>query len=504
MNFWQNVLLISILIFYTYSVFTNPQLYFSFSTKRFVAYKFFNHRLRQFNHQKPRHLNKIFAIIPWLRESFLIVLRRQSLAKFFKNLATSRKLNYEMIFQKIVVKRFNPRNPYLTSGDHFSSFYPRNLGLFYKYALSPVTCTNLSDYQNRLSMYLNSLHFSLEFYENKSLSTTIVPIWRSVFYSCNIFREPADTLLSILLSLDYLINYKDYKHLKSTSKDWLMATDQASLKATEMLEKYKLDLYTKLLDLLAKINPDLCLIDEKFTLSGIRDGVVRKSSFYDNVCLYKTIELALKLEIVNEEELQSYEIPKNIKKSIIQKFINNKIILDELANKKEILNGSKMLKDCLSADFLIACSLEFFDLNEETEKDYIVNTILAFKEYGLIHKTGIQYSYNNPKNEYWLVKLFAPSYMGKSIWSHWSTELAIVIKVCLNSENTLQREVLQEISKNITDTIYQKVIKYQGYPELYDLNENIYANWFYSSILETGWIVNYEYLRKTSMLKLIN
>ncbi len=480
----RNVLVIFVL-FLAYSIFSNPQMYISLSRKRFISYKFFNLRLRNFSYEKPRHLNKVFILIPILREVFQITFRSQNIRKFLKSLTNNNSLQYESIYTRIVKQRFNPKYPYLTSGDHFSSFYPRNLGLFYSQALIPENTLNLLDYQNRLTTYLNSLHFCLEFFENQKITTTIVPIFRSIFYSANIYREPSDSLLSIMLSLDRLINPRGYNY-QTPDVQYQSSQDQASKFGLELLEEYKLDLYAKILDLLAKINLNESLFDKKYSFSGIRDGIIRYQCFYDNICLWKTLKLAIKLEIISTNELEEFETLSSISKNIRKKFINL-IIYD--TDKKD-----------LSADFLIAYSVGFLKTGNQDEAKILLATIKEFDKNKLIHPLGIQYSNINSPQTQWLVKLICPSYMGKSIWSHWSVELGMLCLDLVRDKNTNQISnddinYLLEIVKNITKNTDKKILQYQGYPELYNSQGKIFSNLFYSSILQTGWIVNYNWLK---------
>lgn len=489
----QNILAI-FLLFLVYTIFSNPQLYISLSRKRFVAYKFFNLRLRSFNYEKPRHLHSVFFLIPAFREIFQILFRSQNVRKLIKTLTNKNLLNYDQIHEKISKQRFNPRHPYLTSGDHFSSFYPRNLGLFYSYSLIPNNTINITDYQNRLSTYLNSLHFCLGFFENRKPTTTIVPIFRSYFYSANIYREPSDTLLSIFLSFDRLINPQDNSYENSDS-GYKISQEQAQKYALTLLDEFKLDLYGKVLDLLGKINIEESLLDNKYSFSGIRDGIIRNQCFYDNVCLWKTLDLAIKLDIVSENELEGFETLATIKSSIINTFVVDGVIYDKSKNIEVVDNPLN-----LSADFLVAYSTGFFNTKEKLDSQVLIATIKRFEKYSLIHKLGIQYSKENSKYTQWAVKLVCPSYMGKSIWSHWSVELGMV---CLDliknqSENKISPNdigYLTGIAQNIYSSTNQKIVQYQGYPELYNLNGVIFANFFYSSILQTGWIVNFNWFK---------
>ena len=467
-----------VLSFYIYALLSNPQrTLFSFTKRNYTSYKFFNLRLRRFEFGRPQNLPKILFFIPLLRESVLILFRRDNSQK-------NNSLTYDEIYTKICKKRFNPRYPYLTSGDHFSSFYPRNLGFFYSKALDTNTVLNLADYQNRIAIYLNSLDFALDFYEGIKLTTTIVPVFRSLFYASNIYKPPIDTLCSLYLSLDYLINPSDNFGVTDID-NYQQAQDQGQIEAKKLLEEYKLDLYEKTLDLLSDLDINTGLLNSKKSYSGIRDGVTRYNCFYDNVCLWKTIELALKLEIITEEELDNFEKPTNLKSKILGYFVRNGTIINEM-HPTEIENN-------YSADWLVAFSLGFLSCDNNQELEIIQNTVITYQSKGLIHDLGIQYSVKNPINTYWLVKIFAPAYMGQTIWSHWSTELgSLMLELYKKTDNQTYKKYVETLI-NATEI---KILETGGYPELYDLNYNFYKNKFYSSIIQTGWMVNFEYLKK--------
>lgn len=470
-----------ILSFYIYALLSNPQrTFFSLTKRNYTNYKFFNLRLRRFESGRPRNLPKILFFIPLLREAILILLRRN-------NSQNNNQLNYDQIYTKICKKRFNPRYPYLTSGDHFSSFYPRNLGFFYSRALNFDTVNNLTDYQNRIAIYLNSLDFALDFYNGVKLTTTIVPVFRSVFYASNIYKSPIDTLCSLLLSFDYLINPDDNFVSMNSEENYKQAQNQGRVEAQKLLEEYELDLYEKTLDLLSELDISTALLNSKKSYSGIRDGVIRYTCFYDNVCLWKTIELALKLEIITRHELDIFEKPENLKLNILNHFVENNTILNEL-NPQEKDNN-------YSADWLVAFSLGFLSCDNQSELELMENTLTTFKLKGLIHPLGIQYSKKNPTNTFWLVKVFAPDYMGKTIWSHWSVELGHLMLAIYQKTQNLE---YKEYADNLINITTLKILETGGYPELYDLKYSFYKNKFYSSIIQTGWMVNFEHLRQVN------
>lgn len=451
-----------ILLLYVFALLSNPQRSITISRRSFTSYKYSNHRLRYKFHKKPKPLPPYWVFVAWIRESFLILFRRSFIQHFIVT-----KLSFDEIYRSICKSRFNPSSPYLTSGDHFSSFYPRNLGIFYSSALNPTTSCDLADYKNRIAIYLNSLSFALEFYEGHELTTTIIPVFNKYFFPSNIYKKPVDTLLSILISFDLLINPQNHY----STKEHIVFEEQLSGRylAHELLSKHKKRLKELTFDLLAHLNQRTGLVNEKLSLSGVRDGLLRNGSLYENSAIYKTVKLALELEIIDKLDLAQYEYPENIKNQIIKTYYKE-------GKWKESINNNSISADCL-------CLWEFGVLDRDDEK--LIVLVNQLQE--LITPHGILYSNHSDYKIFWVVKYFAPIYMTKTVWSHWTTEyLDLIFEIKDKLPNEYYTKC-QEIIINIR----QKCVEYQGYPELYRENGQIYKNIFYSSILKTGWIVNF-------------
>jgi hypothetical protein len=466
-----------------YAFFSSPHQRLSFSRKRFTSYFYKNGKLGYKFHSDPQPVFKFFYIFFIIREVYLIFLRSSFLEKIMK---LRRKHNYDKIYSTIVRKRFKKNTPYLIAGDHFTSFYPRNLGFFYSKALDPDTSVDFEDYKNRLLTYLNSLAFALNFYKNIDLTTTITPLFGKFFTRANIFSKPSDTLCSLLLAFDYLINPHD-SNFKSKNVEYKKIQNQAKNLAKNLLKEHQQTLKNKILAHLEYLNSRLGLVDPKYSLSGIRDGVFRQSSFYENVVTWKTITLALKYSLITEQELKNYARPEVYKKKIISLFIKNKLIHNDLSQET-------ILENNFSADYLVAYSLNFFDLKNtkdlqilKDQADFVLSTP------SLISPIGIYYSNKQPERLAIPVRLFAPKYMSRTIWSHWSTEF-----ICLLQDLTISTGEHKYVSTalKITDSLLQKILFYKGYPELYGDNLKIYQTPFYTSMIDTGWIVNYEFCRQ--------
>lgn len=476
-------LLFIFVVFFIYAFFSSPHQRITFARKKFTAYAFEGKKLVSKFHENPQPVFKFLYIFFVIREIYLISLRFDFIEKIGK---IRRSQDYHKIYSTIVKKRFKKTSPYLIAGDHFSSFYPRNLGFFYSKALDPKTTTSFEDYKNRIVVYLNSLEFAFGFYKNISLTTTITPLFRKFFTRANIFSKPSDTLCSLLLALDFLI-YPKQNNFQTDSKNFQTVQNQAQKTALGLLKKNSHNLKQKTLKHIQYLNTRLGVVDTKHSLSGIRDGVFRQSSFYENVVTWKTISLALKLKIISQADLPEHARPEILKQNIIRLFVKNKLIYNDLTEEKEILEN-------YSADFLVAYSLQFLDLKNPKELKILTGQVdLILENPELVSILGPFYSLKNPKKLALPVKLFAPDYMGRTIWSHWSSEF-----ICLLSDLYMysKKEIYKNKAETICNHLMRKISTFKGYPELYDANLKIYKTTFYTSMIDTGWVVNFEFARQ--------
>src|SRR5207253_1290811 len=63
------------------------------------------------------------------------------------------------IIASIYKRRFNPERLLLTSGDHFSSLFVRNLGVFYYPVLDSRIPGSQQDWENRQTVYLQTVAY---------------------------------------------------------------------------------------------------------------------------------------------------------------------------------------------------------------------------------------------------------------------------------------------------------------------------------------------------------
>jgi hypothetical protein len=434
-----------------------------------------------------------FRRLAWLKSGWHIFSSKFSGGK------KAERTTVDEIIREIHADRFDPEEPYLISGDHFSMLYPRSLGIFYHSMLDPRTALDEEDWQNRQHIYLKTLAYSLQTYEGADrLSTTILPVGPRSVTLLNWYATPSDTMYSLLFALDALQSdeglRQTYPFERIEPADLStgerpeayvpeLATQQA---AGKLLEQHKqslqrhLDKYYNLI-----YDEQTGLVRKDIHLSSTKDIVKRQSAFYDNVIFWRTMQLAEELELV---ELDPIFLPE-LKQRILATFWQEKegIFLDDLS--PESVEGKYY-----SSDWLIVLMTGFLDPADPEERQYYLRVTDYIQRNALDQPFALQY-HADPRREqlYLAAKLFAPSYASTAIWSNWGMEY---IKLLLWFAQTEGKELyLQQAADQLSAYAYN-IKRYRGYPEVYDANGDFFRQTFYKSIRQTGWIVSYEQARE--------
>lgn len=380
------------------------------------------------------------------------------------------------IIENIHSIRYAESNPYVITGGHFSQLFVRNLGIFFNALLDSRIPSTKSDWQQRQTIALKTVALDLEVFRQAGKEfTTIVPLATDRYTALNLYARPSDSLHAIVYTLNALLDDEFISSIfpmKVKTKQQLQTQKAAQklLKAyekllTDLIETYKTDL----------LDPKTNLVKKDLLLASARDGIKRKSSFYDNVILWNTLRLGKKLGLktATETELQ------HLKQRIIETFWDEKlsIFLDDLSGKKHF-----------SADSFIVLSTQFLNLKNANEKKYMLGMVHFVKENKLDQPFPLHYStLDEPTKLYLPVRHFAPSYMGTSIWCHWGMEY-IKTLIYLGKTND---KLLGDAKKHLL-TYKKNIEKYGGYPEVYDKNGKLLHTRLYRSVLHNGWIINYE------------
>lgn len=388
------------------------------------------------------------------------------------------------IIDQIHYLRFNPDRPYIISGDHFSILYPRSLGIFYHSILDPRTARSSLDWNNRQLIYLKTTLYALEAYkQTNTLSTTIVPIGPLSVTMVNHFNPPSDTLYSILYAIDSMQSTDTlrslYPYERLDGRSYSLTTQRA---AKDILDQYKpvlkrhYDTFTN-----AVVDSKTGLIKKSIYLSGEKDSVERESAFYDNVVLWKTKQLAQKLDIIpkNDTELET------LRSKILTTFWDEKngTFFEDLSQKSLQLHW-------YSSDWLIALMTGFLNPASSDDRVYIEKSVAFIQRNNLARPFGLKYQPDEQKSKlFWLLQIAASEYGTHAIWSNLGQEYTKLLTRLY--QTTCNEAYLSEAQYQIQQYT-ENILKYQGFPELYDEHGNMYQIKLYTSVRQTGWVVGFE------------
>jgi hypothetical protein len=377
--------------------------------------------------------------------------------------------------------RFDPHKPYLISGDHFNVLYPRNLGIFYHSTLDAGTAQSETDWSHRQRIYLQTVAYALEaFGAYGDCTTTIVPVGPKEVSCVNIYRYPSDSLYGILYGLAALAGgtgpYARYfpaemafrlNTIPATQK--LLEQHHASI--THLLERYCSHVYDAASGLIRK----------DIAIASAKDSVLRESSFYDNVIFWKTCSLAaqLGLPVPGDIDLGA------LKSRILETFWAERPghFLDDASHKARA--GAYY-----SADWLAAFFTGFLDAENPAERRYLEKAAAYTIEKKLDMPFPLRYQESDrPRDEVFLVRFIVPAYGGSAIWSFWGAEFIKLLIVLSRFEGCGQ--YLERAQKHIA--AYERlIVKYKGYPEVYDRRGAMLRSPLYRSVRQTGWVVGFE------------
>ncbi len=386
----------------------------------------------------------------------------------------------EEIIDDIYRLRFDPQKLLLTSGDHFSSLFVRNLGVFYYPVLDTHLPTTESKWQARQTTYLQTLAFALGVFEHtEDLSTTIVPTGRSRATCVNFHSYPSDTLYGMLFALTTLLGKQPARAVSYGHEETLLDTLDA---AEELLRTYAPSLtrhYNRYRTIV--FDETTGLIDQRVTMSGAKDITIRSSAFYDNVVFWKTSELAMNLHLIPNDPAFISEL----KSRIIDTFwLEDKgYFLEDLS--REGINHSYY-----SSDWLIVLATGFLSPEIASERHFFARSVAYIQKQKIDKPFAIKYQADRRAHrQFPIVRLAVASYGGDSIWSFWGMEY-IKTLIALYRE-TSESDYLKSADYHIAQ-YKEKMIQYGGYPETYDSEGNLLETPLYRSIIQTGWVIGFE------------
>jgi len=393
------------------------------------------------------------------------------------------------VIARIHEQRFDPGKPYVISGSHFSELYTRNLGIFYNAALDPRFALSAADWTARQQSITSTLALHLSLLEQADREyTTLYPIWPNIYSGVNVYAEPSDTLFAIFYTLRAMTDVNFIAARFPAKMDIPPHPLQTQRIGKELLERHRGLLKIRIENYLSHIiNPETGLVRQDILLSSARDQIKRQSSFYDNVIAWGSVRMATDLGLV----IQCPAILQNDghcdfdkwKQLIVSAFWDDTtgIFIDDLS-------PLSRAEKSFSADSFIILSSGFLDLRLRKEREMLMRIRDYIVARGLDKPLPLRYAdKDHPERLYPLVRAFAASYMGETHWSHWGMEY--IKGLILLAE--YDRKYMEE-ARAALETYRQKIEEYGGYPELYDTDGKMYHVWCYKSMLQTGWVVNYE------------
>lgn len=389
----------------------------------------------------------------------------------------SRAKTVQGIIDDIHKRRFRPNKLLLISGDHFSALFVRNLGVFY-YPTLDARISN--DWQNRQVVYAQTVAYALATFARYPVPTTTIVQAGPYAATCvNFYAYPSDTVYGILYALAAL------KGLESAAPadyaDKLHQLETAPI-SNALLQKYATTLQKIYADYRQTVFDEKTgLVSTKVHLSGAKDITRRQSSFYDNVIFWKTVQLAMKLELITDDQ----SFLDSLKKRIIKTFW--------LADKGyflEDLSEEGKANAYYSSDWLIVLATGFLDLERAAERCYYERSINYIRVKRIDQPFPLKYQAETRAHRQFLaVRLAVASYGGDAIWSFWGMEY---IKTLLLLHKQTGNRDYRELADQHIASYKKAMLTNKGFPETYDPQGKLLQTLLYRSIRQTGWVIGFE------------
>lgn len=427
------------------------------------------------NNRKLRtHTNIFWRVYAWYQCGLYVLSTR------YIHQIRSHALTETRVIRDIHKLRFDPAKLLLITGDHFNSLFVRNLGVFYYPTLDANIFTTEQDWQSRQATYLQTVAYALGvFAKNPHLKTTLVPMGHYSAVGINMYSYPSDALYGVLYALAALTGLaRAGAELYNLSQRRVATASEAR----RLLEEYGETLRKLYAEYHTNVfNEATGLIKTSRHLSGAKDITKRRSAFYDNVIYWRTTELAMQLKLIPTDRPRL----KRLKQRILRTFWR-----DNLGYFLEDLSADSPKNNYYSSDWLIILSTGFLNLRRQSERRYYERCYEYIQSIGVARPFAIKYQPATRATRQFLpVRLAVASYGGNSIWSFWGMEY---VKMCLllfreTHDVKYRREATYQIKQ-----YHQNILKYGGFPEVYDATGKILQTPFYRSVLMTGWVIGYE------------
>ena len=387
------------------------------------------------------------------------------------------------IIADIYALRFDPNKLLLTSGDHFSALFVRNLGVFYYPTLDTHIPSTEQQWHDRQLVYLQTLAYALgTFAKQSELTTTIVPTGRRTATCVNFYAYPSDTLYGMLYALAALLDKESGRAAPYGTVSRPLDTVPA---ARVLLDTYRTSLVGHYARYREKaFSETKGLVDPSVRMSGAKDITKRSSAFYDNVVFWKTTELAMRLGLTPRDA----KFLADLKTRSLQTFW-----LEHEGYFLEDLSREGKAEKYYSSDWLIVLATGFLSPDRVDERPYFVRSIEYIRAMKIDRPFAIKYQHETRAHrQFAAVRLVVASYGGDSIWSFWGMEYIKALMALYHE--TGEQWYLDEADYHIAK--YEaSMLRYGGFPELYDAQGDMMQTALYRSIRQTGWVIGFDQVR---------
>lgn len=400
--------------------------------------------------------------------------------------------NVKDIITEIHTQRFNPNKLLLTSGDHWSGMFSRNLGIFYYPMCDPRIPSNTKDWHNRQIVYMQTLAYALGVFEKRPIPVTTIVTTGKYHATCmNYWRYPSDTVYGLLFALATLLGKQD-----PSPSDYTCAKQQSNTvpAAQLLLDKYR-DTLIKLYEhyRITVFDEKTVLIKRDLAICGAKDITRRYGAFYDNVVFWKTTELAMKLGIIKSDTA----FLKHLKRTIIDTYW-----LEDKGYFLEELSETGVKQAHYSSDWLLVLITGFLNPANPKERSYFARSIEYIQKAGVDKPFAIKYqAESGGRHQYFLAKIGFASYQRDAIWSFWGMEY--IKTLLLLYQYTGEKSYLSTADFHIK-AYEDAMIRENGFPELYNKDGSFFKTPIVSSIRACGWVIGFEQvkaLRKSLILQ---
>jgi hypothetical protein len=384
------------------------------------------------------------------------------------------------IIKDIHKLRYDTDKLLLISGDHFSGLYVRNLGVFYYPLLDGHITSSAKDWYNRQVIYLETVAFALGVFEKRrQLTTTIVSTGAYGVTCVNFYAYPSDSLYGMLYALAVMSGKEIPRAYDYSGADYVLDTAAA---ATALLSEYKPTLRQLYADYKQTVYDERTgLIRTDIHLSGAKDITRRSSAFYDNVILWKTTQLAMKLGLIKRDTawLAVY------KQRILKTFW-----LPKAGHFLEDLSAEGLAGAYYSSDWLAVLFTGFLDPANKQEQSYYTSSLDYIDKHAVDRPFALKYQQERRAHRQFLaVRLAVASYGGDAIWSFWGMEYIKTLLLLYRS--TRQQRYLEKADYHIAK-YKQVMLRDGGFPEVFNADGKLLQTPLYRSIRQTGWVIGFE------------